>query len=130
MYWLNAIPVLPNSHLALIATSSKNMYELWHNRIGHPGIEVLRKLNTSVKGVKNFAIPNKTHICRGCTLGKMPQKVHPKSTKRATHVLQLVHGDLKEFPILSYHKLITHHGVYRKQRKRLETYYANGNQGE
>ncbi|KIJ05987.1 hypothetical protein PAXINDRAFT_34961, partial [Paxillus involutus ATCC 200175] len=39
-----------------------------------------------------------------CALGKMPNRAFPENPKRATRPFELVHSDLKSFPVDSYHK--------------------------
>ena len=67
--------------------------------------DILRKAveNTSdfPKGIK---FPTTDPICRGCAEGKMPSASFPPSLNRATRPFEIVHTDLKSFPVLSYHK--------------------------
>jgi len=44
------------------------------------------------------------HFCPGCAQGKMPNKAFPPTKTRATEPFELIHSDLKSFPIDSYHK--------------------------
>ena len=44
------------------------------------------------------------HYCVGCNLGKMTQKHFPISQSRASSPFELIHMDLVEMPVLSYHK--------------------------
>jgi len=49
-------------------------------------------------------IPTKTPLCPDCQIGKMPSRSFPSSEKRADKILEMVHCDLVEFPILSYYR--------------------------
>lgn len=79
-------------------------YDTWHNRFGHPGKNVLLNAPKNVKGLPKLSIPTENFPCKGCVLGKAATKAYPRSSKRAADPLDLVHADLVELPILSYHK--------------------------
>src|SRR6267154_771125 len=79
-------------------------FEVIHHRLAHPSNDVLQ---TASKYVKDF--PSKIeipedHVCPGCAQGKMTNKSFPSSQTRATKPFQLIHSDLKSFPIESYRK--------------------------
>ena len=78
-------------------------FETMHCRLAHPSGEVLKKAGKYVKDFPNIEIPT-DHICPGCTQGKMTNKTFPSSERRATQPFELIHSDLKSFPIESYHK--------------------------
>ena len=48
--------------------------------------------------------PLENGICPGCAKGKMHNKPFPPSEKRALKPFDLIHADLIELPIRSYHK--------------------------
>ena len=48
--------------------------------------------------------PTEDCVCPGCALGKMPNQAFPENERRATKPFELVHCDLKSFPVLSYWK--------------------------
>jgi len=52
----------------------------------------------------NFVFPEHPPLCRDCDEGKMHSKSYPDSNSRTSKLFQLVHSDLKEFPIKSYSK--------------------------
>jgi transposase InsO family protein len=78
-------------------------YSTMHQRLSHPSDEVLRRAFRYVKDFPKVEIPEK-HICPGCAQGKMTNKSFPTSSARATEPFELIHSDLKMFPIESYHK--------------------------
>jgi hypothetical protein len=78
-------------------------YSTMHQRLSHPSDEVLRRAFRYIKDFPKVEIPEK-HICPGCAQGKMTNKSFPTSNMRATEPFELIHSDLKMFPIESYHK--------------------------
>ena len=78
-----------------------------HKRLAHPSDDVLRKALENTKGFPtdlDYSRLSKSPVCPGCAQGKMTQKPFPKSDKRATEPFELIHSDLKSFPIKSYRK--------------------------
>ena len=75
-----------------------------HKRMAHPSIEVLQKARKHLKGFPEIEFPKEEHLCPGCAQGKMTNRSFPPSTRRASLPFQLIHSDLKSFPIESYHK--------------------------
>ena len=89
----------------LPATVNRVNYDIWHKRMGHPSLEILKKGPTNLKGFPDDLIyKSKELICPGCALGKMKNRSYPQSTKRATKTFELIHVDLLTMPIESYHK--------------------------
>jgi len=78
-------------------------YQTVHRRLAHPSDEVLRRAKKHIKDFPEIQIP-KEHICPGCAQGKMPQKSFAPSGLRASKPFELIHSDLKSFPIESYRK--------------------------
>ena len=80
-------------------------YDIWHMRMGHPSKNVLRHVEVNTNGfTPKLEFPNSDRICPGCAQGKMHNKLFPPSTKHALKPSHLIHADLVELPILSYHK--------------------------
>src|SRR5258705_133483 len=80
-------------------------YDTWHLRMGHPSKNVLKHVEGNTNGFTNkLKIPSISSICPGCAQGKMHNKAFPMSEKRASKPLELIHADLVELPIRSYHK--------------------------
>ena len=79
-------------------------YETIHRRLGHISDEAMRHVLDNVEGAKKVCFPNKKHVCRGCTLGKLHQCSFPENPKRSSETLGLIHSDLLELPTLSYSK--------------------------
>jgi len=71
-------------------------YSIWHQRMGHPGDYILRKLPEIVKGApKLITIPLAKKPCEACAKGKMLSCSFLPSLSRATKPFQIVHSDLK-----------------------------------
>ena len=75
--------------------STSNESQKWHARLGHIGRDAM---NTMIKkelviGVPKLVVEKET--CSSCLLGKHARKTFPQATSyRATHKLELIHGDL------------------------------------
>jgi hypothetical protein len=76
---------------------------LWHDRMAHPSQKVLTHLRGNVIGSDPIKVTNLNNICEGCVQGKMHARTYEISENRATEKLELIHGDLMEMPIESYH---------------------------
>jgi len=103
--WNTIFWVLPQEiKQASIATIYKVDYKTWHKRLGHPSKNVLKRAKELKDFTNNLVFPEHSPLCRGCAEGKMHSKSFPESDSWATKPFQLVHSDLKEFPIKSYLK--------------------------
>lgn len=68
---------------------------VWHARLGHVSTDTMKSMLTKemVTGMPNIDIDRET--CSSCLMGKQTRATFPKATTyRATHILELVHGDL------------------------------------
>jgi len=103
--WDTIFWVLPQEiKKASIATIYKVDYKIWHKRLGHPSKDVLKRAKELKDFPNDLVFPEHPPLCRGCAEGKMHSKSFPESDSRASKLFQLVHSDLKEFPIESYLK--------------------------
>ncbi|GJY71481.1 ribonuclease H-like domain-containing protein [Tanacetum coccineum] len=78
---------------AFLSTSTST----WHQRLGHPGDEVLRSLVSH-----QFISCNKEkspHICRACQLGKHVKLPFHRSDSIVEHCFDIIHSDLWTSPI-------------------------------
>ena len=78
-------------------------FETMHQHLVHPSGEVLQKAGKYVKDFPDIKIPSE-HFCPSCTQGKMTQKPFPPSETQATEPFELIHSDLKMYPVESYRK--------------------------
>jgi hypothetical protein len=79
-------------------------YHLWHQRFCHPSNCVLSHVEDACIDGPKVNPPSKTLVCLGCAQGKMHQKPFHQNPKHATEVIEHVHSDLFELPVMSYHK--------------------------
>jgi len=86
------------------ATANFNSYDLWHSHLGHPNPQTMWHATCATNGIEKLDIPMKTPLCSDCQIGKMPSRSFPFSDKWADKILEMVHCDLVEFPILSYNR--------------------------
>ncbi|GJV67033.1 ribonuclease H-like domain-containing protein [Tanacetum coccineum] len=71
----------------------------WHQRLGHPGVEVLRRLVSS-----NFILYNKEKppvLCHACQLGKHVRLPFVSSSTLISSCFDIIHSDVWTSPILS-----------------------------
>ncbi|GKA22576.1 hybrid signal transduction histidine kinase M [Tanacetum coccineum] len=71
----------------------------WHQRLGHPGDEVLRSLNS-----RHLISCNKeksTHVCHACQLGKHVKLPFHSSNSLVKQCFDIIHSDLWTSPIVS-----------------------------
>jgi transposase InsO family protein len=97
IYWVKSKILKPKHAMANI-----KLDEL-HRRMGHPSEEVLKHMPRQTKGFDKLIMPKERSVCPGCAQGKMHSKPYPESQKRATKIFEIIHSDLKEFPVVSYH---------------------------
>ena len=79
-------------------------YDIAHRRFAHPGKEVLQRLPSAVHGFPEVVGEPSSTPCSGCAQGKMPNRPFPPSKRRAKKPFELIHSDLKDFPVESYHR--------------------------
>ncbi|GJW27884.1 ribonuclease H-like domain-containing protein [Tanacetum coccineum] len=74
-------------------------FSTWHQRLGHPGDEVLRSLAS-----RHFISCNKeksTHVCHACQLGKHVKLPFYSSSSIVNNCFDIIHSDLWTSPIVS-----------------------------
>jgi len=92
------------AHQNTLQTIYQVDYKILHQRMAHPSDEVMRRASKFIRDFPCVNPPKEDHICPGCAQGKMSNKSFPPSTQRATEPFELIHSDLKSFPIESYHR--------------------------
>jgi hypothetical protein len=85
------------THYALVAVAAPA--SLWHQRLGHPGPDVLAKLSSIAAVSCNK--PKHVPICHACQLGRHTRLPFAQSMSHATQCFDLVHCDLWTSPIIS-----------------------------
>jgi len=76
--------------LACSTSSSREMCELWHRRLGHLHHGALSQARDFTTGIPEFSIEH-DDVCRGCALGKYTKAPFPGSDNRAQGILDLIH---------------------------------------
>jgi len=80
-------------------------YQIWHKCVGHMSEGAFKQLGNSTWNFpESIKIPKQISICTGCELGKKPSRTFKESSSCAKENFELIHLDLKEFPVLLYHK--------------------------
>ena len=79
-------------------------YDIAHRRFVHPGKEVLRHLPQNTHGCPEIVGEPSPKPCSGCAQGKMHNCSFSLTTRRATKPFEIIHSNLKEFLVLSYHQ--------------------------
>jgi len=96
-FWLNSTIESVMSLSAKTGTVYAADYSIWHQRMGHPGDDILRKLSEMVKGApKLITIPSAKKPCEACAKRKMPSCSFPPSLLCTMKPFQIVHSDLKD----------------------------------
>jgi hypothetical protein len=78
-------------------------YLTWHRRLRHPSDFVWSWFCEKTLGVPRIMITKTKAVCDGCVKGKLTQKQFPPSESWAKGILELIHLDLFELPVISYH---------------------------
>jgi transposase InsO family protein len=83
----------PHTLLSIAAAAST-----WQQRLGHPGLAVLHKLQRSSSIVCNTI---ESKLCHACQLGKHMRLPFASSTTSTSHCFELVHCDVWASPVIS-----------------------------
>ncbi|GJU13467.1 ribonuclease H-like domain-containing protein, partial [Tanacetum coccineum] len=90
LYPVTQPSITPQAFLSVSPTT-------WHQRLGHPGEDVLRSLIS-----RQFISCNKEkspHICHACQLGKHVRLPFSSSNSIVTHCFEIIHSDIWTSPI-------------------------------
>jgi len=101
IFGIRSIPIIRSNY---IASLSKVNYDIMHQRFRHPLKEVLRRAQKHMQRFPEIHFPTEDCVCPGCALGKMPNRAFPENERHASKPFELVHSDLKSFPVTSYRK--------------------------
>jgi hypothetical protein len=78
--------------------------DLAHRRFAHPSEKVLRKFPSATLGYPSVDEKLSSGPCSRCAQGKMHQCAYPPFSQRASKPFELIHSDLKLFPVELYHR--------------------------
>jgi len=101
IFGIRSIPIIRSNYIASV---SKVDYDIMHWRFRHPSKEVLQCAQKHMQQFPEIHFPTEDCVCPGCALGKMPNWAFPENKRRASKPFELVHSDLKSFPVTSYWK--------------------------
>ncbi|GJS75864.1 ribonuclease H-like domain-containing protein [Tanacetum coccineum] len=92
-----------------------NNHSLWHQRLGHPGDNVIQTLSS--RGLVSYNKQNTQHLCRACQLGKQTKLPFQRSTSIVTSPFDIIHSELWTSPVSSmsgykYYVLFLDHYSY------------------
>ncbi|UYV69020.1 FHDC1 [Cordylochernes scorpioides] len=74
---------------------SENKTQEWHRKLGHIGMQNLRKLESLVDGMElNKLEKQENDVCEICIMAKQTRKSFGNERSRATRPLEIVHTDL------------------------------------
>ena len=79
-------------------------FDIAHRCFAHPSPEILRQIPKNTSSPPNFDVPKDIPLCPGCAKGRMTQRSFPPTLRRASKPFELIHSDLKSFPMVSYYK--------------------------
>ena len=82
-------------NLHCLQISARSESSRWHARLGHINTDTMKAMINKgrVTGIPALQVEKET--CMSCLLGKQTMKSFPQTTTyRATHPLELIHGDL------------------------------------
>ena len=74
-------------------SSSSELCEIWHRRMGHMYHGALSTLREITTGVLDFSFDH-LDVCRGCAMGKFTRSLFPSSDSRVTAILDFIHTDV------------------------------------
>jgi transposase InsO family protein len=74
--------------------SSKNKWQLWHHRLGHPSDRVLVSAVPSLSSCISINNKHVQHHCKHCVIGKMHKLPFAPSQFHSTQPLELIHSDV------------------------------------
>ncbi|GKD02129.1 ribonuclease H-like domain-containing protein [Tanacetum coccineum] len=69
-----------------------NNHSLWHQRLGHPGDNVIQTMSS--RGLVSYNKQNTQHLCRACLLGNQTKLPFQRSTFIVTSSFDIIHSDL------------------------------------
>ena len=94
------LEVASSQHKAHIIT-----YDIMHKQLGHSSKDILKHMHNHMCNFPpSIGFLKKDIICPGCMKGKMPACAYHPDSHHASKPFELIHLDIKFFPIFSYHK--------------------------
>ena len=94
LYYINGTVAAPHQANAAASSASNKSIQLWHQRLGHVGIDSLRHMieHNSVIGLP--AMTGDLDFCEDCALNKLTRLAFPPGKNRAQTKLHTIHSDI------------------------------------
>ena len=99
-YTLEVLPLHAKPHQTLTNTIYNNIV---HRKLGHPLKNILWHTCKHIKNLPDIEISNEVSIYPCYAMDKLPNRSFLPNQWCTTHAFELIHSDLKSFPIESYH---------------------------
>uniref|UniRef100_A0A2N9J182 Integrase catalytic domain-containing protein n=1 Tax=Fagus sylvatica TaxID=28930 RepID=A0A2N9J182_FAGSY len=101
LYPIHTLPSSPSMSPSASASppisaflSSKNKWQLWYHRLGHPSDRVLVSVIPALSSCISVSNKHVQHHCKHCLIGKMHRLPFTHSQFQSTQPLELVHSDV------------------------------------
>lgn len=101
MFWVSS-QIASGQSLITMKSVHADSYDLWHQHLGHPSMQVFEKFKVNSENFPSIRVPKDTGICEGCAKGKMHSHSFSENTLCTDQIFQRIHSDLREYPVLSY----------------------------
>lgn len=75
------------------SVSSSHVYNIWHNRLGHPSSNVVKRVLKDCN--ISFNNNDSNFVCKSCCFGKFHKRPSPTSQTVYSYPLELIHTDLR-----------------------------------
>ncbi|GJW57438.1 retrovirus-related pol polyprotein from transposon TNT 1-94, partial [Tanacetum coccineum] len=91
---------MAESHMVIKEKScDPGIVSLWHDRLGHPGSTMMKRINESTHGHplkdQKILLMDKMAPCSSCSLGKLISRPSPLKVEKESHVfLERIQGDI------------------------------------
>ena len=95
--YMTTIRTIEANHIVSQKLTNSSNYLLWHDRLGHPGQIMMRRILNSSHGhpLTNKDLVFSNTLCQACSLGKLNTRPsYAKTSKDSTLFLQRIQGDI------------------------------------
>ncbi|KAK9924069.1 hypothetical protein M0R45_032457 [Rubus argutus] len=95
--YITTIRTIEANHMASQKLPTSSNYLLWHDRLGHPGQGMMRRILNSSHGhsLSHKDLVFSEILCQACSMGKLNTRPsYAKISKESTSFLQRIQGDI------------------------------------
>ena len=83
------------ARISMVEANTSELFTLWHNRLGHPGTGMMRKLMMNSLGHTFKGVIPRNLTCAACAQGKLITRPSPaKVNKETLNFLERIQGDI------------------------------------